>query len=272
MKSSKYVPGIQDIFYLTKVFEVSSRFQKMLSFRIVFQSLKWVKFHNQMTTYTIEHIELPAKLLDYFLRSHKSNIKQCFVGILTAQLRVYFTHVSYEFSFWPWEFMNRMNHMNSRSIHKQPTCWWFPYRKACSFVAHVIGLRKNSLTKTLGIQSPYLTARRGGHERRWRANSSRPWLRRTHWDGKTLSAFAHTRAMNNSCVCPASFVYVPWLIHARAMTDSCKCHMTQAHAQRQQILVGICAYMCHDSFMYVLWLIHVCAMTDDDDCFNSLQR
>jgi len=33
-------------------------------------------------------------------------------------------------------------------------------------VTHVIGPRKKTLTKTFGTQSPYLTARRGGHERK----------------------------------------------------------------------------------------------------------
>ena len=35
-----------------------------------------MKGQKQLDTYTIEHIKLPAKLLDYLLRSNKSNINQ----------------------------------------------------------------------------------------------------------------------------------------------------------------------------------------------------
>jgi len=38
--------------------------------------LKYIDPQSRVLNYCIEHIELPAKLLDHFLRSNKSNINQ----------------------------------------------------------------------------------------------------------------------------------------------------------------------------------------------------
>ena len=233
----------------------------MLSFRIVFQSLKWVKFHTQMTTYTIEHIELPAKLLDYFLRSHKSNIKQCFVGILTAQLRVYFTHVSYKFSFWPWEFMNRMNHMNSRSIHKQPTCWWFPYRKACSFRGTRHWPQKEFAHKNSRHTKPVSDRPK---RRPWEALASQQFsamtkahaLRRQNFDG--ICAYT----------CHEQFVCVPCLICVCTVTHSRACHDWFMHVPYDSGARTETANPCRRLCIHVPWLIHVCAMTHSRVCHD----
>jgi len=57
--------------------------------------------------------------------------------------------------------------MNYRIIRNTTNMLISPYQEAYSnpLVTHVIGLRKNTLTKIFGTQS-YLTARRGGHERK----------------------------------------------------------------------------------------------------------
>ena len=93
---------------------------KILSFRIVVQNLKCVKFRIQMTT----NINVPLK-------------------------------------FWPF------NLGYESSIHTQHQhIDLFRIEERIPLVTHVIDLRKNSLTKTFGTQSPYLTPRRGGHERK----------------------------------------------------------------------------------------------------------
>ena len=75
-----------------------------------------------------------------------------------------FTHVLYEFSIHTW--------------HNQHVDL-FRIEKRISIVTHIIGLRKNTLTKTFGTQSPYLTPRKGGHERK---PPIRPFIRVLFFD------------------------------------------------------------------------------------------
>ena len=50
----------------------------------------WIERSIVFVTIIFEHIELPAKLLDYFLRSNKSNINQCYMCWCTLFLTIFF--------------------------------------------------------------------------------------------------------------------------------------------------------------------------------------
>ena len=108
--------------------------KKILSFTVhqnsLFQSTKW------------------GRVYDSYPNDH---LYQCSVESLTAQLGVDFTHVLYEFSI--------------HTQHNQHVDL-FRIKKRITLMTHVICLRKNTLTKTFSTQSPNLTLRTGGHQRK----------------------------------------------------------------------------------------------------------
>jgi len=58
--------------------------------------LKYIDPQSRVLNYCIEYIELPAKLLDYFLPSNKSNINELKVMkaiIIICSVKNYFVHV-----------------------------------------------------------------------------------------------------------------------------------------------------------------------------------
>jgi hypothetical protein len=83
-----------------------------------------------IVVFAIEHIELPAKLLDYFLRSNKGNINQLYESCQTGMQNLWYSsnvdHLPrYYVLKWIWDGNDRDRLFWFRIIH---THWWFQFQ------------------------------------------------------------------------------------------------------------------------------------------------